>query len=142
MVCSDGRPRLRFCLNRFVVHKAYLNLVSQLQTVQRTRGTVYVFLRHYNIGGVNVEKNHMSLYDEVGANIQDRHNSSCQSWVLYKFLCANEHLSRKPFHQPPTQSMKVLCPNQVLFMHQPPAFSFGGGVLVVAGCVSMVCWWW
>lgn len=70
MVCSDGRPRRRFCLNRFVVHKAYLNSVSQLQTVQRTRCTVYDFLRHYNIGGVNVEKKkHISLYDEVGSNI-------------------------------------------------------------------------
>ena len=37
----------------------------------------------------------------------------------------------------------VRCPNRVFCVHQPSAVPSGGSVLVVAGCVSVVCrWWW
>ena len=39
-------------------------------------------------------------------------------------------------HQP------VRCPNRVCCVHQPSAVPPGVGVLVVAGCVSVLCWWW
>ena len=39
-------------------------------------------------------------------------------------------------HQP------VRCPNRVCCVHQPSAVPPGVGVLVVASCVSVLCWWW
>ena len=36
----------------------------------------------------------------------------------------------------------VQCSNRVFCVHQPSAVPSGGGILVVAGCVSVVCWWW
>ena len=36
----------------------------------------------------------------------------------------------------------VQCPNRVFCVHQPSAVLSGGGVLVMAGCVSVVCRWW
>ena len=39
---------------------------------------------------------------------------------------------------PPTSAM----PKRMFCVHQPLAVPSGGGVLVVAGCVSVLCWWW
>ena len=36
----------------------------------------------------------------------------------------------------------VRCPNRGFCAHQPSAVPSGDGVFVVAGCVSVVCWWW
>ena len=34
------------------------------------------------------------------------------------------------------------CPNRNFCVHEPSAVPSGGGVLVVSGCVSVVCRWW
>ena len=36
----------------------------------------------------------------------------------------------------------VRCPNRFFVAHQPSAVLSGGGVLVLAGCVSVVWRWW